>query len=297
MNVVREIDRINRRQLEYSEDASWHDDYKDSAYIFVGGIPYELTEGDIICVFSQFGEILDINLVRDRETGKSKGFCFLKYDDQRSTVLAVDNFNGATLLGRTLRVDHSRDYRQMSKKQKKKYGEEESQESSEEELDEDGKRRIKGFNVAPKGWLDDPVEIDTTSEDEFVAAGIDPEDPMRDYLLEKRREEKKGKNSRKHRRQIKEEEDDEEKHRHRHRSRHRSSQKGGERRHRHQYRNEERLRPRDRDEETSGERKRQHQRDRHRSSDRDDSRNDLNLPRNQSRLDGDDTPDYSKNKV
>lgn len=37
---------------------------------------------------------MDINLIRDEKTGKSKGFAFLAYQDQRSTVLAVDNFNG-----------------------------------------------------------------------------------------------------------------------------------------------------------------------------------------------------------
>jgi len=40
------------------------------------------------------GEIVDCNLIRDKDTGKSKGFAFLAYEDQRSTVLAVDNFNG-----------------------------------------------------------------------------------------------------------------------------------------------------------------------------------------------------------
>ena len=37
---------------------------------------------------------MNINLVRDRKSGQSKGFCFLAYEDQRSTVLAVDNLNG-----------------------------------------------------------------------------------------------------------------------------------------------------------------------------------------------------------
>jgi len=37
---------------------------------------------------------VNINLVRDRKTGKPKGYCFLGYENQRSTVLAVDNFNG-----------------------------------------------------------------------------------------------------------------------------------------------------------------------------------------------------------
>lgn len=39
-----------------------------------------------------------------------QGFCFIKYEDQRSTILAVDNFNGIQLLGRTIRVDHKHQY-------------------------------------------------------------------------------------------------------------------------------------------------------------------------------------------
>src|SRR5690554_1054504 len=113
MNVVKEIERINTREAELGldTDGSWHDKYKDSAWIYVGGLDYELSEGDVICVFSQYGEIVDCHLVRDKVTGKSKGFAFLCYEDQRSTVIAVDNFNGTTLLGRTLRVDHCANYR------------------------------------------------------------------------------------------------------------------------------------------------------------------------------------------
>jgi len=173
---------------------------------------------------------------RDRETGKPKGFCFLKYDDQRSTVLAVDNFNGAQLLGRTLRVDHSRDYRQRTKR-KKRHSDSESEES-EVELDEEGKPRVKGFNVAPKGWLDPPVEVQEESDDDSLAEGIDADDPMRDYLIEKRREERERnggtKDKKKHRhKRIKEEgeEDEERRHRHRHRS-----HRDGEDRHRHRHR-------------------------------------------------------------
>lgn len=101
----------------------------DSAYIFVGGLPYDLTEGDVITIFSQYvvfqtvyvlcsnlhgryGEVMDVNLPRDKQTGKTKGFGFLMYEDQRSTVLAVDNLNGAKVLEKTLRVDHTKNYKQ-----------------------------------------------------------------------------------------------------------------------------------------------------------------------------------------
>jgi len=50
-------------------------------------------------------------LIRDRKTGKSKGFCFLAFEDQRSTILAVDNLNGQEVCGRTLRVDHVKAFR------------------------------------------------------------------------------------------------------------------------------------------------------------------------------------------
>ncbi|GAA6236412.1 RNA-binding motif protein, X-linked 2-like, partial [Lates japonicus] len=113
LTKVKLINELNEREanLGVNESVSWHNVYKDSAWIFVGGFPYELTEGDIICVFSQYGEVVNINLVRDKKTGKSKGFCFICYEDQRSTILAVDNFNGIKIKGRTIRVDHVKDYR------------------------------------------------------------------------------------------------------------------------------------------------------------------------------------------
>lgn len=45
--------------------------------------------------YFRYGEIVNINLVRDKESGKQKGFCFLCYEDQRSTILAVDNLNSS----------------------------------------------------------------------------------------------------------------------------------------------------------------------------------------------------------
>ncbi|XP_042538380.1 RNA-binding motif protein, X-linked 2 [Dipodomys spectabilis] len=113
LTKVKLINELNERevQLGVADKVSWHSEYKDSAWIFLGGLPYELTEGDIICVFSQYGEVVNINLVRDKKTGKSKGFCFLCYEDQRSTILAVDNFNGIKIKGRTIRVDHVANYR------------------------------------------------------------------------------------------------------------------------------------------------------------------------------------------
>ena len=60
MNVIAEIQRINQAELESGSvgtSASWHAKYADSAWVFVGNLPMQLTEGDVICVMSQFGEV------------------------------------------------------------------------------------------------------------------------------------------------------------------------------------------------------------------------------------------------
>uniref|UniRef100_A0A3P8X3Q0 RRM domain-containing protein n=1 Tax=Cynoglossus semilaevis TaxID=244447 RepID=A0A3P8X3Q0_CYNSE len=55
LTKVKLINELNEREahLGIKESVSWHSVYRDSAWIFVGGFPYELTEGDVICVFSQ----------------------------------------------------------------------------------------------------------------------------------------------------------------------------------------------------------------------------------------------------
>lgn len=110
---IRNIEHLNETELKYigQSESSWHDTYQNSSYIYIGNLDKSLTEGDLIVIFSQFGEPIDINLVRDEETGESKGYCFLAYADQRSTILAVDNFIGYKLLERPLVVDHVLNYR------------------------------------------------------------------------------------------------------------------------------------------------------------------------------------------
>lgn len=113
LTQVKNTQKATRREVEagISDSASWHAKFKHSAYVFTGGLDYDLTEGDLLAVFSQYGEVVDMNLVRNKDTGKSMGFAFLAYEDQRSTVLAVDNLNGAKVAGRTIRVEHVDNYK------------------------------------------------------------------------------------------------------------------------------------------------------------------------------------------
>jgi RNA recognition motif-containing protein len=86
---------------------------------------------------------VDCNLVRDKKTGESRGFAFIAYEDTRSCVMAVDNFNGSKVLNRVMRVDHVLNYRRPKKEQKvdKKDEEKDDIELPSEDEDYDERRK------------------------------------------------------------------------------------------------------------------------------------------------------------
>ena len=151
MNKIKSIAQITNKELQELTPftASWHQDYADSAYIFLGGLNYRMNEGDLVIVCSQFGEVVDCRLARDRKTGKSRGFAFLAYEDQRSTVLAVDNLNGIELCGRTILCDHVKQYK--IPKEMMYLSAAESDSSSDEDLPEE-EREAKKEAKAKERW-------------------------------------------------------------------------------------------------------------------------------------------------
>ena len=219
MNAIRQTALLNKRELENATppSASWHADYRDTAWLYIGGLPLDLTEGDVCIIFSQFGNPTHLNMIRDKETGKSKGFGFLKYEDQRSCDLAVDNLGGAEVLGRMLRVDHTR--------YKKREGEDEETwrvEAREREQlgdgggeEEDAEKDDGGRKKKRRKLLKEEVELQ-----EMLAIKVDgeEEDPMRQYLIEEKKAEvekaksrEKEKRRHKHHRRHREDREDDEK--------------------------------------------------------------------------------------
>ncbi|KAJ5562675.1 Nucleotide-binding alpha-beta plait [Penicillium sp. DV-2018c] len=183
MNSIRQVQALNKRELEHAipPEASWHADYRDTAYIYIGGLPFDLTEGDIVAIFSQYGEPVHVNLVRDKETGKSKGFAFLKYEDQRSTDLAVDNLGGATVMGRLLRVDHAR---------YKRRDEEEEEDNVAKLMGDPVVSKDKGVEQKKSGDIEErrPL-LKEEKELEDLIRNHDEEDPMKEFLIEEKKEE------------------------------------------------------------------------------------------------------------
>lgn len=75
--------------------------------VYVGSIPYDYTEEQILDIFRSVGPVANFRLVFEKNTGKSKGFGFVEYHDSETAASAVRNLNGYQIGGRSLRVDYT----------------------------------------------------------------------------------------------------------------------------------------------------------------------------------------------
>jgi RNA recognition motif-containing protein len=78
--------------------------------IYVGNFSYSVTEEELNEFFSQYGAIQELNLIKDRETGRSRGFAFISYESQQSAQNALAA-NGNEFKGRNLTVNMAREER------------------------------------------------------------------------------------------------------------------------------------------------------------------------------------------
>ena len=75
--------------------------------IYVGNMAYSASEQDVRELFSQYGEVLSVKLIVDRDTGKAKGFGFVEMEDSEAEK-AIDALNNSEFLGRNLRVNEAK---------------------------------------------------------------------------------------------------------------------------------------------------------------------------------------------
>ena len=76
--------------------------------IFVANVPFASAEDDILRLFEGFGAVERVSVVRDRETGHSRGFCFVHMPDEAEALAAIKALDGIGLQGRTLSVSKAR---------------------------------------------------------------------------------------------------------------------------------------------------------------------------------------------
>lgn len=76
--------------------------------IYVGNLSYEVTEDDLRLAFEQFGHVESANIIKDKYSGRSKGFGFVEMPSKAEAQSAIDGLNGKELQGRALKVNKAR---------------------------------------------------------------------------------------------------------------------------------------------------------------------------------------------
>jgi RNA recognition motif-containing protein len=76
--------------------------------LFVGNLSFNTTEGDILALFKQTGNVSTCNLIMDKFTNKSRGFAFVEMGTQEEATKAIADLNGKELDGRALTVNEAK---------------------------------------------------------------------------------------------------------------------------------------------------------------------------------------------
>jgi cold-inducible RNA-binding protein len=76
--------------------------------IYVGNVAFETTEDDIRRMFEPHGEVLKVNLITDRDTGRPRGFGFVEMANANEGRAAIEQLNGQEVGGRVLNVNEAK---------------------------------------------------------------------------------------------------------------------------------------------------------------------------------------------
>ena len=76
--------------------------------IYCGNISYDTSEDDLRDLFAQYGEVAGVRVIKDRDTGRSKGFGFVDMNNDDEAKEAIEALNEKDFMGRALRINESR---------------------------------------------------------------------------------------------------------------------------------------------------------------------------------------------
>ena len=83
-------------------------DDENKKKLYVGNLSYQTTVDALKAAFAEFGEIVDAIIITDRATGRSKGFGFIEFADEKMAQAALEAMNGKDFEGRNLVVNVAR---------------------------------------------------------------------------------------------------------------------------------------------------------------------------------------------
>src|SRR5437773_11415974 len=76
--------------------------------LFVGNLSFNVTENDLQDLFAQHGPVTSVDLIMDRETGRSRGFAFVTMETKEGATAAIAALHGKNVSGRDLTVNEAR---------------------------------------------------------------------------------------------------------------------------------------------------------------------------------------------
>ena len=82
--------------------------------LFVGGLPWAVDDETLRSHFEPFGEVIDARVIYDRDTGRSRGFGFVTFEEAAAADEAINALNESELDGRTIRVNEAQERQRPS---------------------------------------------------------------------------------------------------------------------------------------------------------------------------------------
>ena len=91
-----------------------------SKKLYVGNLPYDTTESDLRDLFAAHGEVLSVNVIEDRETGRSRGFAFVEMEVEAANA-AIIALSGSMLGDRSLSINEARPRGESSRSEARRW--------------------------------------------------------------------------------------------------------------------------------------------------------------------------------
>ncbi|XP_066382910.1 cleavage stimulating factor 64-like [Miscanthus floridulus] len=134
--------------------------------VFVGNIPYDATEEQLVQICEEVGPVVSFRLVIDKETGKPKGYGFCEYKDEETALSARRNLQGYEINGRQLRVDFAENGRNTDRNREKGRG------GPGMASNVDSQKQLAGTSVVGETNLHQPVGLPPAIHAASVMAGV-----------------------------------------------------------------------------------------------------------------------------
>jgi len=84
--------------------------------LYVGNLSFDTTEASLKSTFGEFGDVTEVKLISDRDTGRSRGFGFVVMSTDDQAQVAIERMNGALVEGRSLKVSEAQERSQPEKR-------------------------------------------------------------------------------------------------------------------------------------------------------------------------------------